>query len=110
MRKYLGFTLIIVFILARAVPIYKTDNYAKITFSVSKYPTKTLGQLLRKLRLEKGLEQLELAKKLRVHRNSIYDWESDRHKPYGKSMERLARFFRIGIKRLEDYKMEGKKE
>jgi transcriptional regulator with XRE-family HTH domain len=50
----------------------------------------TLGQFIKRLRLEKGLKQKELAKKLRVHRNTVYEWENDRHKPSGKSMERLA--------------------
>jgi len=62
--------------------------------------------LLRKLRLEKRLERKQLAKKLRVHRNSIYEWESDRHRPSGKNMERLVRFFRAGANTLEDFKME----
>jgi len=72
-----------------------------------RYPAETLGQVLRRLRLEKGLERKELARKLRVHRNSIYEWESDRHRPSGRSMERLAKFFRISIKRLEDFRMES---
>jgi len=75
---------------------------------VSKYPTKTLGQLLRKLRLEKGLEQRELAKKLRVNKNSVYEWEKDRKKPSRESTEKLAKFFRISIKRLGDFKTERK--
>jgi len=64
-----------------------------------------LGQFLRRLRLKKGLEQGELARKLRVHRNTIYEWENDRHRPCGKNMESLARFFRISIKRLEDFRL-----
>jgi DNA-binding XRE family transcriptional regulator len=95
---------------ARAVSIYKTDDYAKITFSVSKYPTKTLGQFLKKLRLEKGLEQRELVKKLRVNKNCVYEWEKDRHRPSAKNMERLARFFGMGRKALEELKMERKKD
>jgi transcriptional regulator with XRE-family HTH domain len=90
---------------ARAVHIYKTDDYAKITFSVSKYPAKTLGQLLKKLRLEKELEQRELIKKLRVNKNSVYEWENDRKKPSRESMERLAKFFRISREALEDLRM-----
>ena len=77
---------------------------------MSKYPTKTLGQFLKKLRLEKGLEQRELAKKLRVNKNRVYEWEKDRKKPSRESIAKLAKFFRISIKRLEDLKMEGKKE
>jgi len=65
--------------------------------------------LLRKLRLEKGLEQRELARKLRVNKNSVCEWEKNRKKPSRESMEKLAKFFRISIKRLEDLKMERKK-
>jgi len=60
------------------VSIYKNSHPVNITFTVSKYRSESLGQFLRKLRLEKGLEQWELAKKLRVHRNSVYEWENDR--------------------------------
>jgi len=77
-----------------------------ITFTVSKYPSETLGQSLRKLRLEKGLEQRELARKLRVHGNTVYEWENDRNKPSGRSMERLAKFFKISRKTLEDFKID----
>jgi transcriptional regulator with XRE-family HTH domain len=81
-----------------------------ITFTVSKYPSETLGQLLRRLKLEKGLEQRELAKKLRVHRNTIYEWENDRNGPYRKSIERLAKFFKISAKTLESFRMEREKD
>jgi DNA-binding XRE family transcriptional regulator len=89
-----------------AVPIYKNSEPLSITFKVSKYPQETLGQLLRKLRLKKGLEQWELARKLRVNRNSVCEWEKDRKRPSRESMEKLAKFFRIGRKTLEDLKIE----
>jgi len=91
-----------------AVPIYKNAQPLNITFTVSKYASETLGQLLRKLRLQMGLEQWEVAKKLRVHRNSVYDWESDRHRPSGKSIERLAQFFRISIKKVGGFRIKTK--
>jgi len=92
-----------------AVQIYKKSHTFKITFTVSKYPSETLGQFLKKLRFERGLEQRELARKLRVHRNTVYEWENDRKGPSRKNMERLARLFKIGRKTLEDSKIEGKK-
>jgi len=67
-----------------------------------------LGQVLRRLRLERGLEQGELARKLRVHRNTVYEWENDRKGPSGKSIWKLTKFFRISIKGLEDLKMKRK--
>ena len=66
--------------------------------------------MVRKLRRKKGLEQWELAKKLKVHRNTVYEWENDRNKPSGKSMERLARFFKISRRVLEDLRMDRKKD
>ena len=76
---------------------------------MSKYPSKTLGQLLRKLRLEKGLEQKELARRLGVSDTSVYNWENGRKRPSGKSRERLARFFKISRMTLHDFKSEGKR-
>jgi len=91
------------------VQIYKNSQSVNITFTVSKYPSETLGQFLKRLRLEKGLEQRELAKRLQVHRNTVYEWESDRNGPSRKGLERLARFFKISAKILEDLKMQRKK-
>jgi len=51
------------------------------------------------------LEQKELARKLRVHKNTIYEWENDRKRPSRKSIERLAKFFKISAKTLEDLKI-----
>ena len=67
-----------------------------------------MGQFLRKLRLEKGLEQRELARRLGVHRNTVYEWENDRKGPSRKSIEKLAKFFKIGSKILEDFKTDRK--
>jgi len=92
-----------------AVPIYKNSHPVNITFSVSKYPSGTLGQFIRKLRLEKGLEQWEVARKLRVHRNTVYEWENDRKGPSREGVEKLARFFAINRKALEDLGMDRKK-
>jgi ribosome-binding protein aMBF1 (putative translation factor) len=92
------------------VPIYKNHEPLCITFTISRHPTETLGQFLKKLRLEKGLEQRELVKKLRVNKSSVYEWENDRKKPSRQNVEKLARFFKISIKRLKDFKREGKKE
>jgi transcriptional regulator with XRE-family HTH domain len=73
------------------------------------YPTETLGQFVRRQRLEKGLEQEELAKKLRVHRNTVYEWENDRRLPTRKNIRGLVKFFGARKKALEGLKVEGKK-
>jgi transcriptional regulator with XRE-family HTH domain len=87
----------------------KNSHPLNITFTVSKYPSKSLGQFLRKLRVEKGLEQKELAEKLQVHRNTVYERESDRHSPSAKNMEGLVRFFKVGAKTWGDFKTEKKR-
>jgi len=58
--------------------------------------------------LETGLEQKELAEKIRVHRNTVYEWENDRKGPSRERMEKLAKFFKIGSKILEDFKTDRK--
>jgi len=48
-------------------------NLVNITFTVSKHPSETFGQFIKKLRLQKGLEQRELARKLTVRGNTVYE-------------------------------------
>jgi len=83
-----------------AVQIYKNSHPVNITFSVSKYRSETLGQFIKKLRLEKGLEQRELAKRLRVHPNTIYDWENDRKRPSERKLKTVAQFFKVSRESL----------
>jgi transcriptional regulator with XRE-family HTH domain len=75
---------------------------------VSKYRSDTLGQFLRRLRLEKGLEQKELAQRLQVSKVTVCNWEKDRKKPSRKSMDRLAQYLKMGKETLEDLKMDWK--
>ncbi|MFA5092359.1 MAG: helix-turn-helix transcriptional regulator [Candidatus Omnitrophota bacterium] len=44
-------------------------------------PIETLGQRIRKARLEQSLLQKDLALKLRVSKQTISNWEQDRNKP-----------------------------
>lgn len=53
-------------ILDRAAAFYQKSNFVAITFTVSKCPSETLGQFIHRLRLEKGLEQKELAQRIGV--------------------------------------------
>jgi DNA-binding XRE family transcriptional regulator len=59
--------------------------------------------------LEKGLEQWKLPKKLRVHRNTFYEWEKDCKGPSRRSMERLVKLLKMGRETPEDFKKERKK-
>lgn len=54
------------------------------------------------------MEQRELARKIDVSEVSVYNWENDRRRLSGKSIETLAKFFRISRKTLEDLKRETK--
>ncbi len=73
--------------------------FCKITLKSRKpssfpYPKrlKTLGDHLRKKRLDLKLQQKEVAKKLRVDETSIYNWENNRASP---SLYRLPKIIKF---------------
>ena len=51
--------------------------------------TKPLGEYFRKFRKDKGLFQVELAKKIGVNEMSIMSWEKGKTKPHKKYIEGL---------------------
>jgi len=53
----------------------------RLWFRISRYPDKTLGQRIRKARLERGLYQESLAKLLGVTETTIANWELERTRP-----------------------------
>lgn len=53
----------------------------------------SLGERLRKRRLELELSQEELAHSLSVDTNTVTDWEKARHQPTKKSLEKLTKLF-----------------
>lgn len=61
----------------------------RLWFRISRYPDKTLGQRIRKARLEKGLYQVDLAKRLKVSEMTIVNWENDRTRPVKMHANRL---------------------
>ena len=61
----------------------------KVSFQIPKYQAKTLGQLIKRLRLEKGLHQKELARLLGVNETTIIRWERDRTKPERKYISKF---------------------
>jgi hypothetical protein len=65
----------------RAAPFCQKSAFPAIAFTVSKYSSETLEQLIRRLRLEKGLKQKELAQKISVSATTVYNWENDRKGP-----------------------------
>ena len=58
----------------------------------SKPESDSLGEKLRKRRLELGLNQEELAHSLGVDTSTVTDWEKERHQPTKKSLEKLTKF------------------
>ncbi|APC08571.1 helix-turn-helix domain-containing protein [Neomoorella thermoacetica] len=58
---------------------------------------KTLGERLRKLREEKGLTQIELAKKLSLANSTISQYEANKRTPDPPTLQRLADFFGVSI-------------
>ena len=64
----------------RAVADCYKPTVLKVSFQISEYQAKTLGQLIKRLRLEKGLHQKELARLLGVNEMTIVRWEKNRTK------------------------------
>jgi transcriptional regulator with XRE-family HTH domain len=60
-----------------------------ITLRLSRYPARTLGEYIRKWRLEQGLLQVDLAKKIGVNEMTIVNWEKGKTKPDKKKFEKL---------------------
>ncbi len=79
-----------------AVANYKQREALKITFRVSRFPATTLGQRIRKRRLEHGLKQMDLAALLGVNPRTIVNWEKDRTKPGSPEMESVVQSFLEG--------------
>ncbi|MBK7407208.1 MAG: helix-turn-helix transcriptional regulator [Saprospirales bacterium] len=52
----------------------------------------TLGDHLRKVRLDRGLSQPEVARILQVTPDTVTGWELNRHKPRGKSARAIIEF------------------
>lgn len=62
----------------------------------SKYPNnpQTLGEKLRKARMDKGLLQRELASQLDVTEDTVINWEIRDRKPVGRNLNRVQEFLK----------------
>ena len=56
-----------------------------------------IGEIIRKLRLEKSMGQKELAEAMNVGRNTVSMWESCLRSPSRDKMEKLATIFNVDI-------------
>lgn len=52
---------------------------------------------LKELRLGNGLTQKQLADKLNVSQNAIYNWENGKRQPDFQTLEKLAKIFDVNI-------------
>jgi transcriptional regulator with XRE-family HTH domain len=62
-----------------------------ITLRLSLYPDQTLGEGIKKWRLEHGLFQADLAKVIGVSKMTVVNWEKGRTKPIKQNLERLEK-------------------
>jgi DNA-binding transcriptional regulator YiaG len=60
-----------------------------ITLRISKYPSGTLGEIIRKWRVEQGIFQKDFARMLGVDEMTVVNWETEKRVPTKKNMERL---------------------
>ena len=58
---------------------------------------KVFLERLKQLRLEKGLTQIELGKKLGIKRNTYSDWENGKTEPRFDNLVKLADFFNVSL-------------
>ena len=58
---------------------------------------KKQGEILKSLRLEKGLTQEELGKIINQSKQTVYNWENDKRKCDVESLFKLAKFFDVTI-------------
>jgi len=89
-----------------AVPNCNHLKFFKISFRIPKIPPiqpTSFGQFIRKLRLERQLQQRDLAKLIDASVQSIRNWEADRFLPGKESMAKLASFFQIDMKYLMNF-------
>ncbi len=60
----------------------------------------TFGEKLKKLRIENGLTQDELAQKIYVSRTAVSKWETDNGYPSIESLKQLSNLFNVSIDNL----------
>lgn len=53
---------------------------------------KTIGERIKELREEKGINQLELSKILNVHKGSVSNWENNKRTPDADMLTKIADF------------------
>jgi DNA-binding XRE family transcriptional regulator len=79
---------------------------SKYALAIKRYPQRpqTIGDHLRRRRLDLGLEQMDVAKTLRVHRASVQNWENNLYEPTAHMCAKIHAFLgydpRAGTKKM----------
>jgi DNA-binding XRE family transcriptional regulator len=76
--------------LNRAAPNYKNSHPLVVTLRISLYPDTTLGERIKKWRLEQGLFQRDLVKMVGMNEMTIVNWENGRTKPTRKNLGKIG--------------------
>lgn len=76
---------------------FKSKNFI---IGLGGFTMRTFGERVKQLRLNKGLTQLDLAKKLYVDNSSISKWETKNVIPETEIIKRIAEFFNVTISYL----------
>ncbi len=75
--------------LNRSAPNYKNFRPLVVTLRISLYPDTTLGEGIKKWRLERGLFQVDLPKRIGVSEMTIVNWEKGRNYPMERNLMRI---------------------
>jgi DNA-binding XRE family transcriptional regulator len=73
----------------RVAPNYKNACPLVIRLRLFLHPDRTLGERIKKWRLEQGLFQVDLARMIGVNEMTIINWEKGRTNPTKKNLERV---------------------
>lgn len=55
------------------------------------------GEIFKKFRLEVGLSQNEVAKRLGIHQSNVSDWENDISRPEYEKLIQLSKIYDVSI-------------
>lgn len=80
----------------REIEMIKEKFYQKVLHYKDREPNKNenkLGDLIKKLREEKGWDRHELGSLIGVSKTTIYAWERGKYTPFGKSLRKLSLLF-----------------
>lgn len=93
----------------RGIPDVHNDNFSPLVYTLEievnmldfdpKYPKnpQSLGERIRKARMDKGLMIKELASQLGVTEDTVINWEIRDIKPVGRNFEAVKRFLELQV-------------